>query len=98
MVVDYMRTCGDDEKPDITHTHIVCMPRADRLCPPALPQVLISWNGITVGIMGFADNWLADVSGITGKDFEFLDIFATAAEVASDLKSRGAEVPTIAVD
>lgn len=55
-------------------------------------DAIIRWNGVMVGIMGFADHWISEIAGAPGKDFAFLDIFTTASELAKDLKSRGAEV------
>jgi adenylate kinase len=55
-------------------------------------DAIICWNGISVGILGFVDNWINDVRGVTEKEVEFLDIFSTATKMVNDLKTRGAEV------
>jgi 2',3'-cyclic-nucleotide 2'-phosphodiesterase (5'-nucleotidase family) len=58
--------------------------------PPYLSQLLVQWNGVMVGILGFVDNWITDL--FRDDEIEFLDIFSTAKSLSADLKARGAEV------
>lgn len=55
-------------------------------------QVVVQWNGVVVGILGFVDNWITEVNPGLTDEIEFLDIFSTAKSLSSDLRARGAEV------
>jgi len=55
-----------------------------------LPSVLTQWNGIKVGLIGLAGNWLEDCSA--GPDARYDDYLERGREIAKKLKSEGAEI------
>lgn len=55
-------------------------------------DVLITWQGVSVGIMGLIEDWLVLCPKVKKSEALYLDIFAVAQQTYNDLKRRGAEV------
>ncbi|GEM85529.1 bifunctional metallophosphatase/5'-nucleotidase [Meiothermus granaticius] len=56
----------------------------------AVPWVLLDWNGVKVGLLGLADNWLDLTSA--GPDAKYQDFIKAAQQTVPELKAKGAQV------
>lgn len=56
----------------------------------AVPWAVLDWNGVKVGLIGLADNWLDLTSA--GPDAKYQDFVKAAQQAVPELKAKGAQV------
>lgn len=52
--------------------------------------VVLDWNGVKIGLLGFVGDWLGQCSRITANDIQYLDVCETATKLCSEMRLQGA--------
>lgn len=60
--------------------------------PGVEESAVVDWNGVTVGLLGIAEDWLSLCGKLNENELVYVDMCDVAQRISKELRERGAEV------